>query len=255
MHYNIDELARAANISPRSIYSYTQRHLIPSAMKDGREFIYTDEHLEALRLVKILLRLGLPLRQVEVLVAGRDRNETRQALAPVFPLAKLLEEAEIRVAELQRKLLEPDIEELDLSNLGLEDPLALRHNLAEAERQQKRLREEFENSGADVLRELVSSTEPHKKPINKSGPVTSTDDLTKIHLQLQALENKISEQLTEMQRTFEQLLNDKEKKAFVTGLVVAQAAGWQPSIMSTPLITLAPEFIEAFHTFVISQQK
>jgi DNA-binding transcriptional MerR regulator len=255
MQYTIEELAKAANVSQRSIYSYIQRRLVPSAIREGKGFIYSDEHLEALRLIRVLLKLGLPLRQVEGLVVGRDRSELRQAIAPVLPLAKLLEETENRVTDLQRKILEPNIEELDLNNLGLEDPVALRHNLAEAERQRGRLQGEFESAGADVLRELISSSRLSRTPNGGSVRDNSDNELVTLRLQLETLENKISGQLDEMKTAMAQMQSDNEQKAFIAGLAVAYKAGWIPDLSIISPTTIPPKFANAFQTFVNSLQE
>ncbi len=255
MQYTIEELAKAANVSQRSIYSYTQRHLVPPAMKEGKSFIYTNEHLEALRLIKVLLKLGLPLRQVEGLVVGRDRSELRQAIAPVLPLAKLLEETENRVTDLQRKILEPNVEELDLNNLGLEDPVALRHNLAEAERLRGRLQGEFESAGADVLRELISSSRSSRAPNGRPVRANSDNELATLQFRLETLESKISRQLDEMKTAMEQMQSDNEQKAFIAGLAVAYNAGWIPDLTIISPTTIPPKFTDAFQTFVSSLQE
>jgi DNA-binding transcriptional MerR regulator len=255
MQYTIDELAKAANVSQRSIYSYIQRRLVPQAMKDGRGFIYSDEHLEALRLIRVLLRLGLPLRQVEGLVIGRDRSELRQAVAPVLPLAKLLEETENRVTDLQRKILEPNPEELDLNNLGLEDPVALRHNLAEAERQRGRLQGEFESAGADVLRELISSSGTSRALPGTRIRTVPEDEVANLRLQLEMLASKILRQLSEIQIEIEQIRHENEQSAFIAGLMAAYNAGWHPDPRILPLAMLPPKFVEAFQTFMESRQE
>lgn len=254
MQYNIDELSRTANVSQRSIYAYIQRRLIPPAFKEGRGFIYSNEHLEALRLVKVLLKFGLPLRQIEVLVVGRERSEIRKALAPILPLAKLLEETENRVYELQRKLLDPNPEELDLSNLGLEDPVALRHNLSEAERQRERLGEEFESSGAEVLRELTSSKNTHQSTLERSTSAALRNEFVE-RQQLENLERKLLDQLNEIQASLEQMRHSERQRGFIAGLTMAHAFGWQPDI-STPIPAASQsEFTEAFHAFLNSLQE
>lgn len=255
MYYTIDELAKASNVSERSIYTYAQRRLIPPAFKDGRGFTYTDEHLEALRLIRALVRLGLPLRQVEGLVVGRERGEILKVVAPVLPLFKLLEETENRVAELQRRVLAPDPEELDLGNLGLEDPVSLRHKLAEAERQQDRLKGEFEAAGAEVLRELVSSSPASTTPSISVARAAPDDEAVKLRLQLKSFEDRVSRQLDEVQAEMEQLRHGSEQSAFTAGLMAAYDAGWRPDSATMVPITLDSKFVNSFQAFVKFQQE
>ena len=255
MQYTIEELAKGANVSQRSIYSYIQRSLVPQAMKEGKSFIYSDEHLEALRLIRILMRLGLPLRQVEGLVVGRDRSELRQVIAPVFPLSKVLEETENRVTDLQRKIMEPNPEEFNISNLGLEDPVALRHNLAEAERQRGRLQGEFESAGADVLRELISSSRSSRTPNGDLVRTNPDDELANLQLRFGTLEGKISRQLDEMKTAIAQMRYDNEKSAFIAGLAIAYDTGWKPDLTKISLNAIPPKFADALEIFVKSLQE
>jgi DNA-binding transcriptional MerR regulator len=253
MHYTIDELAKASNVSQRSIYTYAQRHLIPPGLKGSRGFTYTDEHLEALRLIRALVRLGLPLRQIEGLVVGRERGEMLKVVGPVLPLIKLLEETENRVTELQRRVSAPDPEELDLSNLGLEDPVSLRHKLAEAERQQDRLKREFEIAGAEVIRELISSSLTSVMPSDSTVHVGSNDEAAIMWLQLKAFEDRISRQLGEMQAEIEQIRHESELRAFTAGLMAAYDAGWQPDSAVLAPKTLDTKLVDAFQVFVKSR--
>jgi len=254
MQYNIDELVKASNVSQRSIYTYIQRRLIPPAIKDGKGFIYTDEHLETLRIVRVLVKLGLPLRQIEGFVVGRERGEILKTVAPVLPLIKLLEDTDNRVAKLQRKALAPDPEELDLDNLGLEDPVSLKHKLAEAERQQDRLKGEFEIAGTEVIRELVSSSSIRTVYSSSAANSTSDNNIVQLLLQFRIFEERISRQLAEIQAGIEQLRHESEQSAFIAGLVAAHNAGWQADPMAMRPIALDSKFVDAFQAFIKSQR-
>jgi len=197
----------------------------------------------------------LPLRQVEGLVVGRDRGELRQIIAPVLPLAKVLEETENRVTDLQRKIMEPDPEELDLSNLGLEDPVALRHNLAEAERQRGRLQGEFESAGADVLRELISSSRSSRAPNAGLGRTNLDNDLADLQLRIGTLEGKISRQLDEMKTAIAQMRYDNEQSAFIAGLEIAYYTGWKPDLTKISLNAIPSKFADALQIFVKSLEE
>lgn len=253
MPYTIEEIAKAVGISPRSVYVYAERRLVPPPLKQGRRFVYTEEHLEALRLVRVLLRLGLPSRQVEQLVVGREQGEVRRALAPVLPLAKLLDEVEGHVADLQRKVRAPASDDLDLGDLGLEDPVRLRHELGEAERQRDRLQREFDQAGAAVLRELVNPVTSPPRSTYDSAPVMPAEEAINLRLHLETVAADLRERLD---RVWSTLTDDRaaaEREAFIAGLAAARAAGWQPDPTAPPPIALHSELAPAFRAFVAAQ--
>jgi DNA-binding transcriptional MerR regulator len=83
-NYKIDELAKAAGVSPRTVRYYVQRGLLRAPEFKGRDTVYTGEHLLRLRGIKVLQERFLPLdaiqaelerlsaREIEELVARKD---------------------------------------------------------------------------------------------------------------------------------------------------------------------------------------
>lgn len=54
--YTLDELAEATGIEARTVRSYIERGLLPSAQSRGRAASYLSNHLDRLRVVKMLRR-------------------------------------------------------------------------------------------------------------------------------------------------------------------------------------------------------
>lgn len=250
MSYTIDELSQEAGTSQRSIYEYIKRHLIPPPIKEGRSFLYTNEHLEALRSVRVLLRLGLPLKQVELLLTGRERTEVARVLAPVLVLARLLDETERRVLQLQRKATAPDPDELDLDSLWLEDPVSVKHKLAEAERQKKRLQQEIDLAGAMVLRELAGSAEAPSPRTEPSVAAGDDNDLIKLWLAVDFMRIETSRQLDEIRNEMLQLREITAENAFRAGLEAAYISGWRINKTESQPLGLPPNFADIFRSFV-----
>lgn len=250
MTYTIEQLAEASGVSQRSIYAYAQRQLIPLPLKEGRRFVYTEEHLEALQLVRVFLRLGLPMRQLEQLMVGREQAAVRRALAPVLPLARLIDETEHRLDGLQRKARVPKTEELDLSDLGLEDPLWLRRELAEAERLRDRLQTEFHQAGAAVLRELVGADARQSEQQNTT--IVSGADRSR-EISIETLASEIRGQLRLLQETLDDTKLGALREGFLTGLITARSAGWCPGATIDPPVGLPPSLVATFRAFVAGE--
>src|SRR5436853_1990161 len=54
--YTLDELAEATGIEARTIRSYIERGLLPSAQSRGRATRYLADHMDRLRVIKMLRR-------------------------------------------------------------------------------------------------------------------------------------------------------------------------------------------------------
>lgn len=65
--FSIDELAGRAGTTVRNVRLYQERGLVPPPRREGRRGIYTDEHLQRLRLVLSMLQRGYPLTAIREL--------------------------------------------------------------------------------------------------------------------------------------------------------------------------------------------
>lgn len=74
--YRMEELARLAGITPRTLRFYRERKLIPPPRREGRIAWYDDHHLARLRTIAALLERGHTLTGIaelaEALDHGRD---------------------------------------------------------------------------------------------------------------------------------------------------------------------------------------
>jgi DNA-binding transcriptional MerR regulator len=88
--YKLEELARAADISPRTVRYYVQRGLLPAPAFRGRDTAYTGEHLVRLRAIRKLQDDYLPLDAIAVELERRSAEDILQAdrrpKGPVVPL-------------------------------------------------------------------------------------------------------------------------------------------------------------------------
>ncbi|MBA9002434.1 MerR family transcriptional regulator [Thermomonospora cellulosilytica] len=77
--YRIEELAEAAGVPVRTLRYYQERRLLPPPRRRGRVAVYSQGHLERLRLISELLERGYRLDGIEELLAaweqGRDVGE------------------------------------------------------------------------------------------------------------------------------------------------------------------------------------
>lgn len=66
--YTIDELAATTGVPSRTIRFYQAKHVLPPPRRKGRVAVYTDEHVERLKLIAELQDRGLRLRAVRDLL-------------------------------------------------------------------------------------------------------------------------------------------------------------------------------------------
>lgn len=74
-HYKLDELARRAGVSPRTVRYYVQRGLVPAPAFRGPDTAYGEEQLGALLAVKRLQEEFWPLEAIAAAIAGRSVEE------------------------------------------------------------------------------------------------------------------------------------------------------------------------------------
>ncbi|MFE3738032.1 MerR family transcriptional regulator [Streptomyces sp. NPDC059134] len=95
MEYRVEELARAAGITVRTVRFYRERGLLPPPRREGRIAWYDDHHLARLRTVAALLERGHTLTGIADLAtafeSGRDVGE-------VLGLGEPTEETPVRLS-------------------------------------------------------------------------------------------------------------------------------------------------------------
>ncbi len=75
MEYTIDELARAADTTVRSVRVYHERGLLPSPEVRGRIGYYDTDHLSRLQTISRLLSRGMKLNGIRELLDAWDRGD------------------------------------------------------------------------------------------------------------------------------------------------------------------------------------
>jgi DNA-binding transcriptional MerR regulator len=87
--YSIGELARQADVTPRTVRFYVAEGLLPPPVGSGRAATYTAEHVSRLTLIKLLKDEFLPLAEIRDLLTGLSQAEIEDLLAqkrrPVLP--------------------------------------------------------------------------------------------------------------------------------------------------------------------------
>lgn len=73
MEYEVAEIAREAGVSVDTIRYYQTSGLLPHPERRGRKAVYSDEHLERLRIIRQMAARGLSLRVIAMLLE-RDRD-------------------------------------------------------------------------------------------------------------------------------------------------------------------------------------
>jgi len=78
--YSLVELARLADVTPRTIRYYVAQGLLPSPGTTGPATRYTEGHLARLRLIRRLQRDHLPLAEIRVRLERMGDEEVQAAL-------------------------------------------------------------------------------------------------------------------------------------------------------------------------------
>ena len=73
--YKLDELAREADVAPRTVRYYVQRGLLPAPEFKGKDTSYGREHLARLLAIKRLQAAHLPLDAIEARLASATLDE------------------------------------------------------------------------------------------------------------------------------------------------------------------------------------
>lgn len=96
MDYEVTDLATAAGVSIDTIRFYQTGGLLPLPGRSGRKAVYTDEHLERLRLIRSMASKGLSLKAIRLLLE-RHPEQSDEAVrrgSDTALLAALEEESE-----------------------------------------------------------------------------------------------------------------------------------------------------------------
>jgi Ca-activated chloride channel family protein len=84
----LDELARQAGTSPRTVRYYVQRGLLPAPGFRGRDTAYGAEHLARLRAIRRMQERYLPLDAIEVELAGKSLAEIERLAEGGAPVSE-----------------------------------------------------------------------------------------------------------------------------------------------------------------------
>lgn len=79
--YTISELAEAGQVTVRTIRYYVAEALLPPPEGGGRAATYSQEHLDRLKLIKLLKDEFLPLQEIATLLTGLDHQAVVELLA------------------------------------------------------------------------------------------------------------------------------------------------------------------------------
>ncbi|MGW4241392.1 MerR family transcriptional regulator [Nocardia sp. NPDC004722] len=83
VEYTIDELARAAGTTVRSVRVYHERGVLPPPQVRGRTGYYGGDHLNRVRTISRLLDRGIKLNGIKELLAAWDRGDDLGAVLGV----------------------------------------------------------------------------------------------------------------------------------------------------------------------------
>jgi DNA-binding transcriptional MerR regulator len=76
--YRLEELAREAGISPRTVRYYVQRGLLPAPVFRGKDTAYDEDHLVRLRAIRRMQEAFFPLDAIASDLAGLSRQEVQR---------------------------------------------------------------------------------------------------------------------------------------------------------------------------------
>lgn len=80
--FKLDELARAADVAPRTIRYYVQRGLLPAPEFRGKDTAYSAEHLRRLRAIKRMQEARMPLEEIAARLGAGTEDDVPPPSAP-----------------------------------------------------------------------------------------------------------------------------------------------------------------------------
>ena len=99
--YQINELAKKAGVSVRTIRFYINEGLLPAPHTRGRYSTYTNEYLDRLELISLLKGRFLPLKEIRRQIGLLDWEEIKAALAHEREAAQVARGSETDPAEVR----------------------------------------------------------------------------------------------------------------------------------------------------------
>lgn len=99
--YKLDELARAAGTSPRTVRYYVQRGLLPAPAFRGKDTAYGAEHLARLRAIRRLQEDYLPLDAIAAELDGKSVEDMERIAAGKLAARAPAPRAERRASRLE----------------------------------------------------------------------------------------------------------------------------------------------------------
>lgn len=118
--YTLTDLAKLANVTPRTIRYYISQGLLPSPGQQGPSTRYDDSHLDLLRVIKKLQNAHLPLAEIR----ARLRSITGQQLETMASSPDLDEEPDSAVDYIRRVMGEPSVPPMPAPAASLARPMA-----------------------------------------------------------------------------------------------------------------------------------
>ena len=114
----LEELAREAQVAPRTVRYYVQRGLLPAPEFKGRDTSYERGHLLKLLAIKRLQQAGLPLDAIEARLSGASDSRLEQLAStdvvevalPPAPLPRPCAPPAPTVESWERVVLAPGLE-------------------------------------------------------------------------------------------------------------------------------------------------
>jgi DNA-binding transcriptional MerR regulator len=94
MEFEVADLASAAGVSVDTIRFYQTGGLLPLPGRSGRKAVYTDEHLDRLRLIRSMASKGLSLKAIRLLLEREPDAAGAASRSDTALLAALEEEAD-----------------------------------------------------------------------------------------------------------------------------------------------------------------
>jgi DNA-binding transcriptional MerR regulator len=79
--FRLEDLARAADVSPRTVRYYVQRGLLPAPEFRGKDTTYGPDHLLRLRAIKRLQQVRWPLEEIAARIAGATSAQIERLAA------------------------------------------------------------------------------------------------------------------------------------------------------------------------------
>ena len=81
--FKLEDLAREADVSPRTVRYYVQRGLLPAPAFRGRDTVYTQDHLDRLKAIRKLQEQYLPLDAIAAEMAQKRPEEILERPTPL----------------------------------------------------------------------------------------------------------------------------------------------------------------------------